>query len=363
MNALKPFINIGPGETIREELEYYGWDQKDLAEIIGRTEKSVSQLITNKTPITYETACLLSKIFKQSTQFWLNLDANYRERLQESAKMKETEAKALIYRYMPIRELRKRINLPLKTEDLVEEIKRFWDISELDFGFLESQAQVCFRKSEAYRNFNPYYALTWLQLARNILKKEKPKVKYSRTRLQKVANQLAKYTIASDGVEQFVAELSECGVLFLQLDHFQQTYIDGASFFDQNRPVILYTARHNRVDNFWFTMAHELGHVLLHEENQGTIFIDSMDHLDLSDTREKEADVFAENSLQSKAIIRAFKDVKRPSSLRIKILASELRLHPGIVAGCLQHHKKAAYTSFHDLKPEVRSFLEKTNKD
>ncbi|MDA3832363.1 MAG: hypothetical protein PF495_03105, partial [Spirochaetales bacterium] len=165
MGTLKPFVNIGPGDTIREELEYYGWEQKDFAEIMGRSGKYISQLITNKAPVTYEAACQLSKVFKQSTQFWLNLDANYRQRLQESAKVLETEAKALIYRYMPIRELRKMVDLPRKTDDLVMAVKEFWDIEELDFGFLESEAQACFRKSEAYKNFNPYYALSWLQLA------------------------------------------------------------------------------------------------------------------------------------------------------------------------------------------------------
>jgi len=359
MGALKPFVNVGPGDTIREELEYYGWEQKDFAEIMGRTEKYISQLITNKAPVTYEAACQLSKVFKQSTQFWLNLDANYRERLQESAKVQETEAKALIYRYMPVRELRRAIDLPRQVDGLVAAVKQFWCIDELDFGFLEKEVQVCFRKSEAYRNFNPYYALSWLQLAKNSLAGHRPKAKYNRDRLQVVADQLADYTIASDGVEKFTVELARCGVVFLHVDHFQQTYVDGASFFDGGQPVIVYTARHDRNDNFWFTMAHELGHVLLHEDNQGQVFIDSLDHLDLSNEREKEADDFAERILKSKAVLRAFRDVKRPSALRVRATASELGLHPGIVAGCLQHHKKASYSSFHEFKPAVRELLHK----
>ncbi len=357
MGTLKPFVNVGPGDTIREELEYYGWEQKDFAEIMGRTEKYISQLITNKAPVTYEAACQLSKVFKQSTQFWLNLDADYRQRLQESAKVLETEAKALIYRYMPIRELRKMVDLPRKTDDLVTAVKGFWGIEKLDFGFLESEAQACFRKSEAYKNFNPYYALSWLQLARNSLTGRRPKAKYNRKRLASLAESLADYTSESESIEEFAHELAKCGVIFLQLDHFQQTYIDGASFFDNGRPVILYTARHDRIDNFWFTMAHELGHVLLHEDNQGSIFIDSMDNLDLTDKREKEADDFAEGVLKSKTVIRAFRGVKRPSSVRVKAVAREVGLHPGIVAGCLQHHGKASWTSFHDLKPSVRLFL------
>ncbi len=355
----KPFINLGQGDTIREELEHYGWEQKDLAEIMGRTEKHISQLITNKVPVTYETAFQLSKVFKQSTQFWLNLDANYRQRLQESAKVQETEAKALIYRYMPVRELRRAIDLPRQTEGLVAAVKQFWSIAELDFGFLEQDAQVCFRKSEAYRNFNPYYALSWLQLARNSLVGHRPKAKYKKERLQQLAEALTDYTVEPDGIETFVAELARCGVVFLHLDHFQQTYVDGASFFDGGRPVIVYTARHDRNDNFWFTMAHELGHILLHENSMGKGFIDSMDHLDLTDKRAREADAFAERILKSKEVIKAFCGAKRPSSVRVQAVASELGLHPGIVAGCLQHHGKASYTSFHDLKPAVRALLHK----
>ena len=81
MGQYKPFTNVGPGDSIREELEHYGWEQKDLADIMGMTEKHISQLVRNKVPVTYETACQLSKAFKQSPQFWLNLDANFRQRL------------------------------------------------------------------------------------------------------------------------------------------------------------------------------------------------------------------------------------------------------------------------------------------
>ena len=356
--GLKPFINLGPGDSIREELEFYGWEQRDLADIMGMTEKHISQLVQNKVPVTYETACLLSKVFKQTPQFWLNLDANYRQRLQESAKVKETEAKALIYRYMPIRDMRQLLDLPRKTDELVAAIKKFWGIGELDFGFLEKQA-ACFSKSDAHKGFNPFYALTWLQLARNSLTGKLPSAKYSRTRLEALARRLPEFTELDEGVRRFIQELAQCGVVFRQIDHFQQTYVDGASFFEGGRPVIVYTARHDRIDNFWFTMAHELAHVLLHEDNQGQVFIDSLDHLDLTNRREKEADDFAATLLKNAQILAAFRDVQRPSGPRVQAVAQDLGLHPGIVAGCLQHHGKAAWTSFHEFKPEVRPLLGK----
>ena len=358
MSKYTPFINLGPGDTVREELAHYGWDQKDLAEIMGMSEKHVCQLANNKVPVTYETACQLSKVFKQTPQFWLNLDANYRQRLQESAKVKETEAKALIYRYMPIRDLRLVLDLPRKTDELVAAIKNFWGIAALDFGFLDVQA-ACFKKSDAHKRFNPYYALTWLQLAKNSLTGKPAGVKYDRLRLEALAKRLPEFTELDNGVRSFIQELAQCGVIFRQIDHFDQTYTDGASFFSERRPVIVYTARHDRIDNFWFTMAHELGHIILHENHQGQVFIDSLDHLDLTNRREKEADDFASGILKNAQILAAFKGVQRPSDVRIQAVAQDLGLHPGVVAGCLQHHKKAAWTSFHQLKPAIRPLLPK----
>jgi HTH-type transcriptional regulator/antitoxin HigA len=357
MGEYKPFVNLGPGDTIREELEHYGWDQKDLAEILEMTQKHVCQLVNNKTPVTYDVACLLAKTFKQSPQFWLNLDANYRQRMQESAKVKETEARALIYRYMPVRDLRMLIPLPKITGELIAAVKKFWGRDELDFGFLEKQA-ANFRKSKAHKQFNPFYALSWLQLARNALGAHRNRFKYDRKGLELLADRIPEFSLRDDGVQTVISELTRCGVTFLQIDHIQKTYTDGATFFDNGRPVIVYTARHDRMDNFWFTLAHEIGHVLFHEDNQGQVFIDSLDNLDLSDQREKDADRFASDKLKHAHILARFRGVQRPSTARVQEVARELSLHPSLVVGCLQHHKKAAWSSFHELKPAIRPLLE-----
>lgn len=82
MTNMKPFMNIGPCEFIKEELETRGWRQEDLAEILGMPLKSVNKLIQNKQSITIETAKLLGEAFGQSPQYWMNLYALYRRRLK-----------------------------------------------------------------------------------------------------------------------------------------------------------------------------------------------------------------------------------------------------------------------------------------
>ena len=67
-----------PGDFVREELEARGWTQDDLAEILGRPQRLVSEVITGKRAITAETAKGLGEAFGTSAQFWMNLEAAHR---------------------------------------------------------------------------------------------------------------------------------------------------------------------------------------------------------------------------------------------------------------------------------------------
>jgi len=358
MSKYKPFILLGPGDTIREELEFYGWTQEDLAEIIGLSPKHISQLVSNRAPITFDTACLLSQAFKQSPQFWLNADARYRLALEESATHEAAAARTLIYRYMPVRDMRKKGLLPTKHEDLVPAVLKFWDREELGFEFMESQAAACFRKSRIRNLFNPYFALTWLQVARNtVSKQEENRKTYDARRLQRLADELPSYTSRPNGVAKFICELRTCGVIFLHVPHLEKTYTDGAVFWDGNTPVLVYTCRYDRNDNFWFTVAHEIGHILRHQDHDSPVFIDSLDDLDLEDQREEEANDFARRCLRIPEILRAFRSIKRVSRKRVLECARVMDVHPAIVVGALQHAERLSYQTLHDCKECVRETI------
>lgn len=75
---IKPFINIGPGYTIKKYLDARGWSQDDLAQQTEISAKQLSKIINDKVPITMDTARLLAKVFETSAEFWMNLDIRYR---------------------------------------------------------------------------------------------------------------------------------------------------------------------------------------------------------------------------------------------------------------------------------------------
>lgn len=350
----KPFLNIGSGEFIKEELEARNWRQEDLAEILGISLKSVNKLIMNKQSITIETARLLSKAFGQTPQYWMNLDTNYRLRLQpESSKERDVEIKSKIYKYMPVKEMVKKGWIkPFKTvNDLIKEVKHFWDVSTIDFSCLDKEISLNFKKSEAFDHYNKYYALTWFRMAQKIARAYQV-TPYEKDTLENLAQSLCSYTIRENGIEVFHRDLNKAGVKFFVLNHLQKTYIDGASFFDNSNPVIVYTARHNRTDNFWFTIAHEIAHILLHLKKKEDFFIDSLD--DFSCRKEESANKLAEEILQVNKILEYFKPYERYISReRVIKCAKELEVNPAIVVGVLQHHNILLKRNLNEFKHVV----------
>jgi hypothetical protein len=92
--------------------------------------------------------------------------------------------------------------------------------------------------------------------------------------------------------------------------------------------------------------------VALHGRKRSSLYIDSLEHLDLSNAKEREADDFAAKILKSKDILTDFATTRRISEIKIR-----LGLHPAIVLGCLQHHDRASYKTLHKLKPKVSPLL------
>jgi len=340
-----PYYNIGPGDFIKEELEVRGWLQTDLADILGMSKKTINKLINNKQSITIDTAKLLSKAFGQSPQYWINLDTNYRLRLEDNTLLEDDiEVKAKIRNYMPINEMFKKgwIKSVETTEELKDVVKKFWGIKKVDFTFLDIQILPNFRKSEVYQKFNQYYALTWFQMAKNCAKKYHVDT-YNKNKLKSLSLRIIEFSNMENGVEIFLTELNKCGIKFFVLSHLQKTYTDGASFFDESNPAM-------------FTIAHEIGHILLHMNNKEKFFIDESNRITTDE--EKEADVYALKIFKEDEILRFFNRTSTHISKRSIITCSVmLKINEAIIVGVLQHHKKLPLTHLNKFKTTVLNHI------
>ena len=147
-----------------------------------------------------------------------------------------------------------------------------------------------------------------------------------------VAREIARLSRKPDGPLLVGKELSSIGIVLVVLDHLPGTFIDGAAIYrGDNTPVIALTLRHDRIDNFWFTLMHEFAHVSCHLGQGVSAIFDDLE-VKSSETIEAEADAFAREALIPQELWQEFSDGQFTAET-IDVLARQAGVHPAIVAG------------------------------
>jgi len=161
---------------------------------------------------------------------------------------------------------------------------------------------------------------------------------------------VVKLSNLSEGPVLAKERLQKRGIPLVILAHLPQTYLDGACFkFPSGRPVIGMTLRHDRLDNFWFTLVHELAHIYLHLENGNVAFFDDTEQ-GASRTctpQEIEANDLAASLLLPEETWNLEKH-NIISERGIVAFADQLGISPAIVAGRLRWEANN-YNNFDEL--------------
>jgi HTH-type transcriptional regulator/antitoxin HigA len=131
--------------------------------------------------------------------------------------------------------------------------------------------------------------------------------------------------------------LKNIGIALVIEPHLRNTYLDGAALLNGTFPVIGMTLRHDRLDNFWFVLLHELFHVIKHLNKDKLVTI--YDDLDATGKNqlECEADRLAQNALISEEKWETALPRYVQSEQSVKDFASELGISPAIVAGRIRN--------------------------
>lgn len=170
---------------------------------------------------------------------------------------------------------------------------------------------------------------------------------------------LVKLSVLEDGPLRAVEFLERHGVIVVFDEHLSKTKLDGAALsLNHKQAVIGMSLRHDRLDNFWFVLLHELGHLMRHWQkvSQFGIIDEDVGH-ESSELFEREADEFARNAIIAderwrSSLVRYASD---PQSI-IKF-ASRMGLHPALIAGRVRYER--GYSLFNNLigQGEVRKMM------
>jgi HTH-type transcriptional regulator/antitoxin HigA len=150
---------------------------------------------------------------------------------------------------------------------------------------------------------------------------------------------LVRLSVFKDGPRRAQDMLKQHGILLIPEGQIQGLAIDGAAFLESGIPVIGMTIRKDTVDNFWFTLLHEIGHAILHyRTGLAAGFFDQFETLS-TDEQEIEADLFASNILISEERWRrsAARIAKSPAV--IEVFARDIGIHPAIVFGRIRRER------------------------
>ena len=188
----------------------------------------------------------------------------------------------------------------------------------------------------------PYALMAWCCQAMILSSEDEPLPKvFDSNSVDPVGflEEIARLSRERDGPRRAVARVREYGIRFVVLTHIRRTYLDGAAMRGPDGiPLVALTLRHDRLDNFWFCLMHELAHVALHLDEEAHVFLDDMSLRDGSNgsqaaVREREADELAERALinDDTWVRSGFPDAA--TNLRIAELAMEANVHPSVVAG------------------------------
>jgi HTH-type transcriptional regulator / antitoxin HigA len=346
-----------PGEFIRDELLARNWTQEDLADILGRPSKMVSQVISGQKRITTQTAQELAAAFGTSAEVWLNLESAYRL----SVERHEQEAvgrRARLYELAPIKEMLRRgwIAPGDNTVDALElEVCKFFAIESLE---QEPQLTAAARKST-----EPGHMTTaqraWLFRAKaiaTVLQVER----YTDTSIERHMEELRGLAFGEHEIRKVPTLLSQMGIRFVVCEYLPHTRIDGAAFWlDPKSPVIVLSLRYDRIDGFWHTLMHELSHIRHRDAAEVDDDLVGASRRASEDESDRRADAEAAASLVPPDKLDSFVARMKPrfSKSRIIQFANLHHIHPGIVVGQLQYRGEIKYSHSREMLVSVRGIV------
>lgn len=342
-----------PIDAILFRMQEQGLKQADLVPYFG-TRSRVSEVLSRKRPLTIPMIRALASGLGISAETLLGVEP------AESAQPRKDEVD---WSDFPVKEMIARGWLQKFTNKAVESTE------ELVKGFIANAGMqfgtAAFRRSlhgDAYSPTTRYALFAWL--ARVIQKAREKKANLGKFDPSVFSpaflRELVQLSWSDHGPAIAVEFLEKHGIAVVIEPALKGTLLDGAALQDADgMPIIGLTLRFDRLDNFWFTLLHEVAHLWKHV-NQDETFLDNLDSSS-EDRKELEANRIAKEALISRVAWKRSEAYLNPNNESIHKLSRELKIHPAIIAGRLRKERED-YTMFNDLvgHSEVRKHFNLT---
>jgi len=336
-------LAVPPGEYLEEVLEELGMTKDELAKRMDRPAPKLSAIFKGEKAITPDTALRLERVVGVPAHIWIGLETEYRLALARAQEVDEqvrlkAESKLLThYRYADLAKMGEvgKVSRPV---DKVRELLNFFGVTSLKTVPSLRRYQPAFRSGKfAHKGYQPEAVVAWLRIGERAAAKRHCQA-FDRGALREALAAIRSMTLQPP--EQFQPRLqqllADCGVALVICPHMPSTGIHGATFWlGPGKAVVMMSIRYKWADIFWFSLFHELGHILLHGHT--TVILEGVDGDPKLKEQEDQADRFAADTLIPPGPYKKFTEKGRFYAEVIQQFADRVDIAPGIVVGRLQN--------------------------
>lgn len=329
-------VAFHPGYYLQEIVENSGLTQEDFAKRLGTTAKNLSVLLNGKQSLSIDMATRLSRMLGTTIAYWLNLQQAYDEKRAEIQSDEELKREREVFKLIDYKYFRDNFrlpDLPRQVDEQIRCVREFLSISSLTV-LEEANLAVNFRSyADHLSRSNTVNANVMVQIAVNqTLKREIPK--YNKKKFEEAVSFALTQTENHSGFFAAITKVfAEAGVALVALPSLKNSGVNGASKKVDGKVMLMVDDRRHYADTFWFTLFHEIGHIL-----NGDLGIS------FHGEKEDEADSYAQKTLIPTDKYEAFINQHGCfDETVIREFAKSIGRDPGIVLGRLMKDQKVPH--------------------
>lgn len=332
-------IAFHPGYYIKEIIEDSGLTQEDFAKRLDTTPKNLSYLVRGEQSLSVDIAMKLSRMLGTSLNYWLNLQQTYDALIAEMNYQGEMEAERMVFKELDYGYFKKNFglpDLPRKIDEQIDCLRKFLQVATLTV-FKKRDMAVSFRNCGKDMNDNNIVkANIMVQIAINKARMiEAPK--FNKSKFEEAAEYALSLTCNHTEFYPILREkFKEAGVIFVVLPNLPGSKTNGATKKIGDNILLMVNNRRLYSDSFWFTLFHEIGHIM--NGDYGITFE--------GEDCEDAADKYAEDKLIPSDAYHTFVQAGRFDVNSIRRFANSIDRDPGIILGRLKNDKKVSYDNW-----------------
>jgi len=355
-----------PGQLIQALLDSRGWTQRVLAIVLDIDETGLNKIVGGKRSIDAELALKLKEIFDVPAEKFLQLQKDYDLAMARIVSRPDPSlaTRASLFGELPVSEMIRRgwlngVDDVRNVRGVEAALCKFFGVSSVEEIEILPHAA---KKTDVFGPVTPAQR-AWLRRVTQIAA-ETLAAKYSRDALLNAISKFSSLRGSAEGARKVPRILAESGIRYVVVESLPASGIDGVCFWlNEKSPVIGMSLRYDRIDNFWFVLRHECEHVLQNHGRSATIaMLDTNLEKERAGTgesipeEERIANEAAAEFCVPQSSLNKFIERKAPFFAERDILgfAKTLNIHPGLVAGQLQH-RLSRYDLFRNHLIKIRS--------